>query len=35
LEEKFIEELGLTDADLPDHYLATRKHEGVETALMA
>lgn len=36
LEEKFIEELGLTDADLPDRYLATKKPaEGGETALMA
>lgn len=36
LEEKFIEELGLTDVDLPDRYLATKKlAEGGEPALMA
>lgn len=35
-EESFIEELGLSDADLPERYLATKKlAEGGETALMA
>lgn len=36
LEEKFIEDLGLTDADLPERYLATKRlAEGDEPALMA
>lgn len=36
LEESFIEELGLADADLPERYLATKKlAEGNESALMA
>lgn len=36
LEEKFIEELGLVDADLPERYLATKKlADGDELALKA
>ncbi|CAM9348428.1 unnamed protein product [Hapterophycus canaliculatus] len=36
LEESFIEELGLSDADLPERYLATKKlAEATEPALMA
>ncbi|CAM9349970.1 unnamed protein product [Ectocarpus sp. 12 AP-2014] len=36
LEEKFIEDLGLTDADLPERYLATKRlADADEPALMA